>query len=390
MDQRLSKGEGRLMGASRLEKPLSRRLPFAMILLLGIVFLSSCAEASFPGLKPEERKAYAPHSSPREVRILTINVWSGITYRGFFKMGRYPDNPKRRYELLVTEIRKLAPDIIAIQEANPLPYYAQRLAGALDCRAIYRVALGGIRFGPFGIPTNMREGGAILVKKPWTIVDLGRKRLEGSGIATNWFCLHIGEITQAVLGRGVVNGKPLYVYGVHLHAGPFQGPALDEAMERLSRKLPQEEVEDAKKGAERDIERRKREIANLMMFVERTLPAGMSAVILGDFNTTVESGELDPLLAGGNWVDTFRLKNPYDKGLTWDPSHNPNFRQKSVASKPYDILNAYHDRHSYRIDFILVSGNIPCDRILGSRVVLTPEDGFPVSDHYGVLTTLKW
>jgi len=36
--------------------------------------------------------------------------------------------------------------------------------------AVYRVALGGIRFGSLGIPTNMREGQAILVKKPWTMV----------------------------------------------------------------------------------------------------------------------------------------------------------------------------------------------------------------------------
>jgi endonuclease/exonuclease/phosphatase family metal-dependent hydrolase len=374
----------------RLEKSLSPRFLFAMIFLLGMVFLFSCAEASSFRLKPEEREAYAPQNSPLEVRILTINIWSGLTYRGIFKMGRYPDNPKRRYDLLVTEIRKLAPDIIVIQEANPLPRYAERLAADLDHRVIFGVALGGIRFGSFGIPINLREGDAILVKKPWTIEEFGRKRLGGWGIVANWFCFHFGEITQALLGRAVVNAKPLYIYGIHLHAGPFHGSAFDTAVERLSRDLSHEKAEEAKKTAEKDIERRKREIANLMMFVEKTLPAGMPAVILGDFNTTAESGELDPLLGDGKWVDTFRLKNPYDEGPTWDPSNNPNFRQKSVAPKPYDILNAHHDHHSYRIDFILVSGNIPRDRILGSRVVLTPEDGFSVSDHYGVLTTLKW
>ena len=102
-------------------------------------------------------------------------------------MGEYEHHPDRRYELLVSEIRNLDPDILAIQEANPLPYYVERLAADLNYQAIYRVALGGIRFGSFGIPTNMREGQAILVKKPWTITKLGRKRLSGGGIATNWF-----------------------------------------------------------------------------------------------------------------------------------------------------------------------------------------------------------
>ena len=74
-----------------------------------------------------------------EIRILTINVWSGLTYKGFFKMGEYEHHPDRRYELLVSEIRNLDPDILAIQEANPLPYYVERLAADLNYQAIYRV-----------------------------------------------------------------------------------------------------------------------------------------------------------------------------------------------------------------------------------------------------------
>jgi endonuclease/exonuclease/phosphatase family metal-dependent hydrolase len=89
-------------------------------------------------------------------------------------------------------------------------------------------------------------------------------------------------------------------------------------------------------------------------------------------------------------IDSFRLKNPHDEGVTWDPQYNPNYRQMQVALKPYKILCAYHERHSYRIDFILVNQNIPQDYIVESRVVLTPVDGLSPSDHYGVLTTLKW
>ena len=80
-------------------------------------------------------------------------------------MGEYRHNPEKRYELLVSEIHQLSPDVIAIQEANPLPYYAKRLATDLDYSVVYSVALGGVRFGFFGIPTNMREGQAILFKK---------------------------------------------------------------------------------------------------------------------------------------------------------------------------------------------------------------------------------
>ncbi len=357
--------------------------------MVTIFFLGSISGPSRSSKFEEGPISTLPPSSG-EIRILTINVWSGLTYKGFFKMGEHQHDPEKRYQLLVSEIRKISPDIIAIQEANLLPYYAKRLAKEMDYEVIYRVALGGIRFGSFGIPTNMQEGQAILVKKPWTIEDLGKKRLGGRGIVTNWFCLHFGEITQSLLGRAIIHGRPLYVYNVHLHEGPFKGTLLEAMLKRLAREMMKEKVEEAKKAAEKDMERRRVEITNLIKFAEETLPLGMPAIILGDFNTTVESGELDPLLAGGKWMDSFRAKNLHEEGATWDPQHNPNYRPAEKVKDPYGTLHAYHGSHPYRIDFILVSSNIPRDHILESRVVFTPVDGLSPSDHYGVLTTLKW
>jgi len=371
-------------------KIILSRLAGTMTFLFGTFLFLSCASTPSNILKKEETMAYTSLAPSQEIRILTINIWSGLTYKGFFKMGRYPDNPEKRYQLLLSEIGKLTPDIIAIQEANPLPRYAQRLAMDLNYEVIYGVALGGIRFGSFGIPKNMREGQAILGKKPWTITELGRKRLSGGGIVTNWLSIHFREVTQALLGRAVIHGKPLYLYNVHLHEGPFKGSALEVMLKRLAREMTKEKVEEARKAAEKDMERRRVEIVNLIKFVEETLPPGMPAVILGDFNTTIESGELEPLLAGGKWVDSFGLKNSNVEGVTWDPQHNPNYRPTEAVKDPYKTLHAYHGSHPYRIDFILVSGNISDDHILESRVVFTPVDGLSPSDHYGVLTILKW
>lgn len=360
------------------------------IILLDFLLFFGCASAPSHIAKREKIMSHEASTPSGEIRILTINVWSGLTYKGFFKMGEYEHHPDRRYELLISEIRNLDPDILAIQEANPLPYYVERLAADLNYQAIYHVALGGIRFGSFGIPTNMREGQAILVKKPWTITKLGRKRLSGGGIATNGFSFHFREITQALLGKVLIHDKPLYVYNVHLHEGPFKGLVLEAMLKRLSQEMTKEKVEEAKKAVEKDMEQRRGEITNLIKFVEETLPAGMPAIILGDFNTTIESGELEILLAGGRWVDSFGVKYPNEEGVTWDPQHNPNYRPIGESEVPYDTLHAYHGFHPYRIDFILVNENIPHHHILESRVVLTPVDGFSTSDHYGVLTTLKW
>jgi endonuclease/exonuclease/phosphatase family metal-dependent hydrolase len=371
-------------------KFFSIKWSISMVLLLTVIFPLSCTKNSTSSGKPKNFQAFESSIFQGEIRILTINVWSGLTYKGFFKMGRYPDDLQGRYELLVSEICKLAPDIIAIQEANLLPHSAKRLAKDLDYEVIYRVALGGIRFGSFGIPTNMREGQAILVKKPWTIEDLDKKRLGGQGMATNWLCLHFGEITQSLLGRATIHSKPLYTYNVHLHEGPFKGAVLEAMFKHFVQEMTTEKLEEARKAIEKDIERRKLEIANLIKFVEETLPPDMPAIILGDFNTTSESGELKPLLAGGKWIDSFRSKNPHEEGVTWDPVHNPNYRPAEKVKDPHGTLHAYHGSHPYRIDFILVNDRIPHDHILESRVVFTPMDGLSPSDHYGVLTTLKW
>ena len=368
----------------------ARMFKIGTLLLIGIVLSLSCN--SVPRFSPSSESLLptSPVAPRKEIRILTINVWSGLTYEGFFKMGHHPDDLRKRYELLVGEIRRLDPDIISIQEANPLPEYAERLAADLDYSAIYRVALGGIRFGPVGIPTNLREGDGLLVKKSWIVENLGRKRLSGSGIVTNWFCFQLGEATQTIVGRVMIDGRPLYVYAVHFHTGPFRGPALDKSIGRLAQEVSKEKVEKARRSVERDIEKRRHELATLMKHIEETLPNGMPAILLGDFNTPAESGELDPLLASGKWADTFRLKNPHDEGATWDPSHNTNFRQKLGTSTPYDLLCASHERHPSRIDFIFVNAAIPHDHILESRVVMTPVGGFSPSDHYGVFTVIRW
>jgi hypothetical protein len=57
--------------------------------------------------------------------------------------------------------------------------YVKRLSLDLGYREMHHVSLCGIRLGPLGIPVNLREGEAILVKRPWTLVDLGGKRLSG-------------------------------------------------------------------------------------------------------------------------------------------------------------------------------------------------------------------
>lgn len=373
----------------RLEM-LPKTAPVGIPGLLLVLLILGCARGPQIRFAPGEVAAYSPLSPHQPLRILTINVWSGLTYDLGFSVKRYPDDHERRYAELLQRIRDLKPDIIAIQEANPLPRYAERLAGDLDFRVISHVALGGMRLWSLGIPTNLREGDAILVRKPFTLVSLERGRLQGGGLVTNGVCIQLGEQTQVLLARAIIHGRPLYVYAVHLHAGPYPGPVLDCVLEDLASRLSTDDLREALRGLEASQSRRHKELEALEEFIERTLPPGMPAILLGDFNTSPESGELAALLDKGEWIDSFALKNPGVEGATWDPEENPNYREPSAPSSAYCRLQREFDRRRHRFDAILVRGNLPPERILDSKVVLRPVQGVCPSDHYGVLTTLKW
>ncbi|MFH2032713.1 MAG: hypothetical protein ABIJ40_19125 [Bacteroidota bacterium] len=64
-----------------------------------------------------------------KLKVVTINVWSGLNYNGVFRMGDYETKTRKgeRFNILVSQIKELDPDIIFLQEANPVKYYSERL-----------------------------------------------------------------------------------------------------------------------------------------------------------------------------------------------------------------------------------------------------------------------
>ena len=73
----------------------------AVVVLRLVLFLSGCAAGQSIRMTAEETAAYAPFAPPREVRILTINAWSGLTYEGVVSMGEHDNDPIKtaRWEL---------------------------------------------------------------------------------------------------------------------------------------------------------------------------------------------------------------------------------------------------------------------------------------------------
>src|ERR1035437_1317457 len=81
----------------------------------------------------------SPAQNPNKLKILTANVWTGLDYSGSFKMGEYEKTARReeRFNLLVQEVKNLAPDVIFLQEVNPVRGLTGRLGGPLGFDEIH-------------------------------------------------------------------------------------------------------------------------------------------------------------------------------------------------------------------------------------------------------------
>lgn len=319
-----------------------------------------------------------------QISFLTINVWSGLTYEGKLKVQTYESRDQRafRYGLLVNEIKKLDPDVISINEANMLPGYARRLARDLDYDYLFAVGLGGIRLGPVGFPTNLREGNVILAKKFLNLSVVGNRKLSG-GYAGNFASFHLGDSTQAICGKITVGEQAVYVFATQWHSSYFSDRAtLKELVDLYQEdRLPGQEylhrVQDAIEGQSI----RMVEAATLLEFVNQTAGEG-SAVMLGDFNALPDSAEIGMILESG-FSDCWNIVPSRNPGYTRDELQNSNIksfqRQENEPSAP----------RRDRIDYIFYKGENVAVKSAG--VVLNDETyEIHPSDHFGVLAVIQF
>lgn len=352
------------------------------------LFLAGCAAPS--------GTLQAPAADRNTLRVVDINVWSGLDYTGYLVMGEYEDaaTRERRYQALVAQLRELDPDIIGVHEANKLPGYIDRLAADLQCDAVFHPGIGGLRAGPIGLPWNLREGDAILAKKDLGLTFAGRRQLSG-GYVGRFFTCHFEDATQVVAARIVLARTPVYLFSTHWHSS-----VLDTAAMRawIADSAAGEEERAAVMARVRAGQRwRMGEAQKTLAFIKET--AGDALVILmGDFNATETTEEIQTLVDHG-FVDTFRRANPHAAGNTWVPRTNRNIQTHYTepgmpAGKDlYDRLYWLQDGVPARIDYIFAGpgkgfedGTIS---VTSSRVVLDRVVGdVHASDHFGVMTEL--
>ncbi|MGA2586312.1 MAG: endonuclease/exonuclease/phosphatase family protein [Candidatus Aminicenantales bacterium] len=346
-------------------------------------------------------------AAPPRLRVLTVNVWSGLDYEGFAKFGEYEPRERRehRFTVLVDRIKALAPDIVFLQEANTAARFAARLAGALGFTEIHQVENGGIKLGPLGVPSNFKEGMAILARPSLRLRRHDVWKLSGPfGLFGDFLTFHFAEAVFSLVGKVIVDETPIFLVNVHLVASAADDEALFARFRETLEGRALSPADFAAVVAETKAKNRRRlDEARKLLAGVRELPADSPVIVAGDFNADPETPAVRAVLSVGGMIDTLAAAataGPADGAaahpITWDAGENENiaFSSRPVNASgaprpPLGLLDAFDCGISRRLDYIVLNkGFRPEDVASSSVAVDAPESGIHASDHYGVFAEI--
>lgn len=317
-------------------------------------------------------------------KLMTINVWSGLTYRGLLKMKYYETRARReaRYQALLASIREQQPDVIGLNEANPCPHYLKRLARDLGYDYCYHMGVSGVRLGRCGFPVNFREGDAILARKSLKLRYRGRKHLGGEGVVRNLFSWHTYDLTQLVLATVSVEGQDVYIGQTHWHNSPMLSEETMTRLEGLRSGYDDEQYRKTLSCLERDERWKMLEAERTVKYLKRKVPSKAPLVLMGDFNAELDWPEMQKLSDDG-FVAA-------EAGYSWNKTSNVNLQEyckpEGKFDSLYDHLLKLDEQEDRLIDHILVKNCSINESAVCCDVLV---NGVHASDHYGVVAQLE-
>ena len=314
------------------------------------------------------------------ITVATVNAWSGLTYQGLLGVGEYEDTATRsfRFDLLANGLLELRPDVVALQEANPLPWYAEKISAVLPTYDVLsRVRQAGVRIGPVGLPANLREGEVILAH-PARMIEHGiARQLVGPG-AGNVAAFQLGTGSHLFGAQIRAGGRTVHVFTTRWTPSPQadRGRLVELVDGYAAGQMPGSELTSMVSRAVAGAERRKREARETVAHINEV--AGRQPVILmGSFFALPTSEEIRILREAG-FVDIWEVAGP-TPGFTFDATTNANIIRYGLAA---------HPKERTRYDYIFVRGDglVP-EQI---RMILnTPTYGVHASAHYGLYAKIR-
>ncbi len=334
-------------------------------------------------------------SCDERVRVVTVNVWSGLDYHGAIRFGEYESRERReaRFRTLIRDLRSVAPDVLFIQEANPADEFSARLADSLGLDEIHQVSNAGVKVAGFGPPLNFEEGIATLARKDLRIKEYSVWKLSGSfGLFGDDVTLNFDEAEFAQVGTVTLREGRVFLVNVHLSSTPPPDSTLlaELTAARDGRVISRSDSSMAQAKLEAGATRRKDEVARLLEFI-RGLPPGDPVILGGDFNAKPASDEIKMIVNSGLFPDAERT---VCTGFTWDPGRNSNiaYSTRLVDASGHrfdfdDTLSALYDTRGRTIDYIFFSKHFDSSGISRAHVIHDSDDeALTSSDHFGIMS----
>lgn len=344
----------------------------------------------------------SPAQEPVTLRVLTLNAWHGLR-SGESKTrfpGEDPERKRQRVEWQLEEIRRLAPDLVLLQEINPNQPEARKYAETLGYDEIHKVTSCGIHLPPIKIPGNMNEGLAILARPELELRRVGTKRLTGDAACTATYGFQTRESRYVLLGEIRSADRRVLVATTHLSAPPNVDSDFEETIERLAAdgEIEPKERDKILGALEHKRARNRKEAERLVGQIERhrrKLERSGDRVIVvlgGDLNVEPDSSAVQRIESAG-----LLSVASGPEFLTWHPRRNRTNQEIGSRRSPplptfgepaIEVLFEVPGLRARQIDHLFTSAEV---RVRDAEMVLDREQGgIHPSDHFGILAVLEF
>ena len=183
-----------------------------------------------------------PGAGPATFAVLTYNAWHGLNTGEFWVTpAETIESNQARLKFQAALIKTAKPDVVLLQEVNPLPIradlYVQALAElGLEYDAIHQVDACGIRVrGDKALIPGLNNGLVILARRELALRKLQGLKLSGDlGRCDSLSGLQLEELRYALIGDITIpeTGQHYLVASTHLHSGFEAGAHFLGQMER--------------------------------------------------------------------------------------------------------------------------------------------------------------
>jgi endonuclease/exonuclease/phosphatase family metal-dependent hydrolase len=349
-------------------------------------------------------------------KVVTYNTLHGLQVERFWvHPGETQDQQAARFQFRVERLAQAEPDIILLQEVNPLPDMAHRYVQAfnglgLRYSEIHQVDACGLRLPGAALIRGLNNGLVVLAKAPLQLRKLEGLKLSGTGSCHDRAGWQLGELRYALIANvtSPATRMKYLVSTAHLHSGIERDMHfLRTLMEahQAGRLMHYDHLMSALKA---DQALRLRELHAWIKALHRYQEEGPyeGVIIGGDFNFEPGSPEYRELERFG-LQDTAEIAEHMPMLNTYDPMMNPIASHEETqlpaelelaiaAESPSDrqeILAQYRKSlaQARRIDFLFTMSFMSkaCVRqaLFGEPVMGAQVVG---SDHYGVINTYSY